>query len=246
MSKEILLSVEQTSKIYRTGDSTVHALRKTSLEIRSGELIGIFGPSGSGKTTFLMMAGLLDTPTSGAVKFKGQLVSDPGTKLDALREFRSRHIGFVFQKPNLIPFLNAVANVQIALKINGAGNAESAVRSRFLLEQFGIGPRANHMPVQLSGGEQQRVAIARALANRPELILADEPTASLDRVRGRQVMETFRRLADFEKVSVCVVTHDSRHDDLFDRRIELADGTIISDVGQGSLAEVLKQPQVKN
>jgi putative ABC transport system ATP-binding protein len=231
VKRKTIFAVEHTSKIYRTGDATVHALRNASLEIRSGELIGIFGPSGSGKTTFLMMAGLLDTPTTGVVRYMGQIVSKPGVELDELRDFRSKHIGFVFQRPNLIPFLNAVANVQIALKINGASNVDSAIRARFLLEQFGIGARADHMPVQLSGGEQQRVAIARALANQPQLILADEPTASLDRLRGRQVMETFRRLADYEKVSICVVTHDSRHDDLFDRRIELADGQIVRDFG---------------
>jgi putative ABC transport system ATP-binding protein len=231
MSKEILVSVEQVSKTYRAGDTTVHALRKASLAIRAGELVGIFGPSGSGKTTFLMMTGLLDRPTHGIVRFKGQPVSDPQAQLDHLRDFRCKHIGFVFQKPNLIPFLNAAANVQVALKISGMPNSDSATRARFLLEQFGIGERAQHMPAQLSGGEQQRVAVARALANRPELILADEPTASLDRLRGRQVMETFRRLADFEKVSICVVTHDSRHDDLFDRRIEIADGQIVRDFG---------------
>lgn len=227
MSKEPLLSVEGVSKIYKTGNATVYALRNASLRIDAGELIGIFGPSGSGKTTFLMMAGLLDRPTQGAVRFRGELISDPQTDLNFLRDFRCRHLGFVFQKPNLIPFLTAEGNVRIALKIGGLTNSDSEIRARFLLEQFGIGERQHHMPIQLSGGEQQRVAVARALANKPELILADEPTASLDRVRGRQVMETFRRLADQENVSICVVTHDSRHDDLFDRKIEIADGQIV-------------------
>lgn len=227
MSKQALLSVEGVSKTYKTGNSTVYALRNASLAISTGELIGIFGPSGSGKTTFLMMAGLLDRPTQGVVRFRGQPVSDPETDLDYLRDFRCKHLGFVFQKPNLIPFLTAAGNVRIALKISGLTNSDSEIRARFLLEQFGIGERQHHMPIQLSGGEQQRVAVARALANKPELILADEPTASLDRVRGRQVMETFRRLADQENVSVCVVTHDNRHDDLFDRRIEIADGQIV-------------------
>lgn len=233
MNADILLSVEQVSKVYRTGGTTIHALDKASLSVRAGELVGIFGPSGSGKTTFLMMAGLLDRPSHGVVRFKGESISNPTAQLDHLRDFRSRHIGFVFQKPNLIPFLSATGNVQVALKIRGMNNSESLARARFLLEQFGIGQRQDHMPIQLSGGEQQRVAVARALANRPELLLADEPTASLDRSRGRQVMETFRRLADFDKVSVCVVTHDNRHDDLFDRRIEIADGQIVSDSGLG-------------
>jgi putative ABC transport system ATP-binding protein len=226
VSTEQVIAVVHASKVFRSGDATVHALRDASLTINSGELIGIFGPSGSGKTTFLLIAGLLDTPSSGRVMFKGRVVSEPGAELDHLRDFRRQHIGFVFQKPNLIPFLNAEANVEIALKVNDVDSATSADRARYLLEQFGIGARANHFPVHLSGGEQQRVAIARALANRPELILADEPTASLDSLRGRQVMETFRRLADYERVSICVVTHDNRNDDLFDRRVEIIDGRI--------------------
>lgn len=227
MSIEPLLSIEHVSRAYRTGEATVHALRKASLSIWAGELVGIFGPSGSGKTTLLMMAGLLEPPSEGAIRFNGEIVSEPDAELDQLREFRCNHIGFVFQKPNLIPFLNALDNVQVALKIKGVAQSEALMRARYLLEQFGIGPRSDHMPAQLSGGEQQRVAIARSLANNPALILADEPTASLDRNRGRQVMETFRRLADLEKVGVCVVTHDNRHDDLFDRRVEIADGRVI-------------------
>jgi putative ABC transport system ATP-binding protein len=200
------------------------------LFVRAGELVGIFGPSGSGKTTLLMMAGLLETPTHGSVYFNGEVVSEPDAELDQLREFRCNHVGFVFQKPNLIPFLNAIENVQIALKIKGTPHADALLRAELLLEQFGLGSRSEHMPSQLSGGEQQRVSIARALANEPNLLLADEPTASLDRDRGRQVMETFRRLADFENVAVCVVTHDNRHDDLFDRRIDIADGRIATTV----------------
>ncbi len=221
-----LISLQHVSKLYRTGQGTVHALRDASLSVRAGELLGIFGPSGSGKTTLLMMAGLLETPTHGSVSFNGEVVSEPAAELDHLREFRCNHVGFVFQKPNLIPFLSAIDNVQVALKIKGVARADALLRAKLLLEQFGLGARSDHMPKQLSGGEQQRVAIARSLANHPSLLLADEPTASLDRSRGRQVMETFRRLADFEKVAVCIVTHDNRHDDLFDRRIEIADGRI--------------------
>jgi putative ABC transport system ATP-binding protein len=222
-----LMSIVNASKSYRMGNTFVHALRDASLTIKVGELVGIFGPSGSGKTTLLMIAGLLDTPSSGSVLFKGQVVSAPGIELNHLRDFRRRHIGFVFQKPNLIPFLAAIANVQIAMQINDEEKTVAATRARFLLEQFGIGARAENLPIELSGGEQQRVAIARALANRPELILADEPTANLDSHRGRQVMETFRRLADDEGVSICVVTHDLRSEDLFDRRIEISDGCVV-------------------
>ena len=158
---------------------------------------------------FLMIAGLLDPPTAGKVLFNGQVVSQPRSKLNNLREFRRKHLGFVFQKPNLIPFLTASQNVEIALKLNGVKRAVAIQRARILLDQFGMAGRAENLPKQLSGGEQQRIAIARALANRPELILADEPTANLDSAR-RQIMETFRQLADAEHVSICVVTHDTR------------------------------------
>ena len=167
------------------GQSTVHALRNASLTINAGELIGIFGPSGSGKTTLLMIAGLLDTPSSGSVLFKGQVVSAPGIELNYLRDFRRRHIGFVFQKPNLIPFLAAAGNVQIAMQINDEEKTVAAKRA-VPAEQFGIGDRADNLPIELSGGEQQRVAIARALANRPELILADSrPPTWTVRAGGR-------------------------------------------------------------
>jgi putative ABC transport system ATP-binding protein len=224
MSAPPLISVSRASKVYRIGDAQVRALDDASVEISAGELVGILGPSGSGKTTFLMIAGLLDTPTAGRVLFKDRVISQPGTNLNQLRDFRRRHLGFVFQKANLIPFLTASQNVQIALQINGERRKYAAQRSRLLLEQFGIGNRASNLPSQLSGGEQQRVAIARALANEPDLILADEPTANLDSARGRQVMETFRRLADQERIAICVVTHDLRCVDLFDRRINMSDG----------------------
>lgn len=227
MNAGALISLSKASKTYQTGKTTVHALRDASLTINRGELLGIFGPSGSGKTTLLMIAGLLDTPSSGSVLFNGQVVSAPWVELNDLRDFRRQHMGFVFQKPNLIPFLTAMGNVRIALQINDADRKTSIERARFLLEQFGIEDRADNLPAELSGGEQQRVAIARALANRPDFVLADEPTANLDSSRGRQVMETFKELAACEGVSVCVVTHDTRSIDLFDRRIEISDGEII-------------------
>lgn len=226
MSAEPLISLLQASKTYQTGETTVQALKNATLNIMSGELIGIFGPSGSGKTTLLMIVGLLDSPTVGAVVFNGKVVSRPGIELNHLRDYRRKHIGFVFQKPNLIPFLTAEQNVRIALQINNVEKTLAEQRSRFLLEQFGMSHRADTFPKKLSGGEQQRVAIARALANRPELILADEPTANLDSLRGRQVMTIFRELADREGVSICVVTHDTRSVDLFDRRIEISDGHV--------------------
>ena len=227
MSGECVIAVDRASKVYGTGSTEVRALNETTLQMHVGELIAIVGPSGSGKTTFLLIAGLLDVPTSGAVLAKGRIISDPGTELNALRDFRRENVGFVFQKPNLIPSLNALQNVQVALAINGKRGRAAANRAMVLLEQFGVNHRARNHPVQLSGGEQQRVAIARALANEPALILADEPTANLDSVRSRQVMETFRELAHSKQVSICVVTHDMRSIDLFDRIIEMNDGRIV-------------------
>jgi putative ABC transport system ATP-binding protein len=226
MTGEVVITVDKACKRYGAGQTEVSALADATVEIKAGELIGIVGPSGSGKTTFLMIAGLLDTPTSGTVSFRGEIISRPGTHPNSLRDFRRQHIGFVFQKPNLVPFLTAVQNVQVALTINGVRASTAAKRAQALLEHFGVGHRAGNLPKQLSGGEQQRVAIARALANTPNLLLADEPTASLDGERGRQVMQMFRDLATQEHVAVCVVSHDPRTYDLFDRLIEMRDGCI--------------------
>jgi putative ABC transport system ATP-binding protein len=147
-------------------------------------------------------------------------------ELDELRRFRQRHIGFVFQRSNLIPFLTALENVQVAMQLCEMPRKFAAERAWHLLSQLGVEHRANALPQQLSGGEQQRVAIARALANKPALIFADEPTGALDSVYGRQVMALFRELADTHGVAVCVVTHDPRSIDLIDRVIEMSDGTI--------------------
>jgi putative ABC transport system ATP-binding protein len=226
VSREPVISVVGASKTYPTGQGEVRALDDATVDLYPGEVVGVVGPSGSGKTTFLMICGLLDAPSRGAVLFRGKVVSRPSTKVNDLREFRRRHFGFVFQKPNLIPFLTAAQNVEVALHINGVDRRAAILRARLLLEQLGMGARASNLPKQLSGGEQQRVAIARALANRPELILADEPTASLDSARGRQVMEMLRGLANVEHVSIFVVTHDLRSTDLFDRCIEMSDGRV--------------------
>nr|WP_246544212.1 ABC transporter ATP-binding protein [Ancylobacter dichloromethanicus] len=202
----------------------VRALDGVSLDVAAGELVGIFGPSGSGKSTFLMLAGLLENPTSGEVWLAGERVSHAGADLDALRETRRRRIGFVFQKANLIPFLSAVENVALSLEIADVSPADARAHGRRLLAALDLAHRADHLPAKLSGGEQQRVAVARALANTPPLILADEPTAALDSVRGRQVMEIFRRIAGTRGAAVLVITHDPRSTDLFDRIVHFEDG----------------------
>ena len=227
MSPEVVLSVRGAKKHYPSGDSFTRALDGVSLDIAAGELVGIFGPSGSGKSTFLLVAGLLEPPTEGEVYIAGERVSDPKADLDRLRDFRRRHIGFLFQRANLIPFLTATENVALALEIDGVPAAPARRYARELLMALDLPHRANAPPSRLSGGEQQRVAVARALANDPPLLLADEPTAALDSIRGRQVMQLFRRIADGRRAGVAVVTHDPRSLDLFDRIVDFNDGRIV-------------------
>lgn len=229
MSSEPVVSIRGATKHYRSGDTVVRALDGVSLDVKAGELVGIFGPSGSGKTTLLLLIGLLEPPSHGELLINGKLVSYPGAKLDRLRDFRRQHIGFVFQKANLIPFLTAMDNVALALEIDDVPSAAAYSYAAELLRALDLEHRLDNLPARLSGGEQQRVAIARALANDPSLILADEPTAALDSVRGRTVMELLRRIATVRQAAVVVVTHDRRSIDLFDRIIELADGRIVEE-----------------
>ncbi|SON57485.1 Macrolide export ATP-binding/permease protein MacB [Hartmannibacter diazotrophicus] len=226
MMNDAVLSVRGARKHYRSGETVVRALDGVSIDIRAGELVGIIGPSGSGKSTFLMIAGLLEPPTAGTVTLAGESVSDSGADLNRLRDFRRRHIGFIFQKANLIPFLTAEENVALALTIDDVPIGPARAYARELLAALDLVHRADNIPARLSGGEQQRVAVARALANDPPLLLADEPTAALDSVRGRQVMELFRKIATERGSAVAVVTHDPRSLDLFDRIIEFEDGKV--------------------
>jgi putative ABC transport system ATP-binding protein len=232
-----VLEVRNASKIYQGGTNEVVALADVTLSLAAGQVAGIVGPSGSGKTTFLLIAGLLEPPTKGEVRFFDKPVSDPRTKLNSLRDLRRSQIGFVFQKGQLIPFLNAVENVQIALEINDIAGKAARNRAHQLLNEFGLKDRTENYPKQLSGGEQQRVSIARALANNPAVILADEPTAALDGPRGHQVMTLFRGLADLHNVAVCVVTHDPRWSGFFDRIARLSDGRLVDIVEHNRTSE---------
>jgi putative ABC transport system ATP-binding protein len=186
----------------------------------------MLGPSGSGKSTILSAMALINPPTSGEIAINGTPVLDGSKALVDLRAFRRQHLGFVFQKANLIPFLTALENVQIALEVNDTAPKAARQRAMELLDYLGVAERANNLPVALSGGEQQRVAVARALANNPSLILADEPTAALDSQRGRQVMELFAKVAHERNAGVLVVTHDHRTLDVFDRIVDVEDGGI--------------------
>jgi putative ABC transport system ATP-binding protein len=218
---------ENLTKVYGHGNTEVVAMKDVSLRVGRGEVIALLGPSGAGKSTLLTAIGLINPPTSGRIYLGGELVMDAAKPKVDLRSFRRRHLGFVFQKANLIPFLSALENVQVALEINATPPAVARCRALELLAYLGVADRANNLPAALSGGQQQRVAVARALANEPGLILADEPTAALDSQRGRQVMELFRRVAHERGAAVLVVTHDHRSLDVFDRSYEMEDGRLL-------------------
>ena len=223
-----LLSIEtqNLTKVYGSGNTEVVAMQDASMCVRRGEVVALLGPSGSGKSTFLTAVGLINPPTSGRVIIGGQLVMDGPLPQTNLRTFRRQHIGFVFQKSNLIPFLSALENVQVALELNDCSPRKARQRATELLESLGVADRADNLPSMLSGGQQQRVAVARALANQPSVILADEPTAALDSHRGRHVMELFAHVAHTHGTGVIVVTHDHRSLDVFDTTYEMEDGII--------------------
>ena len=216
---------ENLCKTYGRGNISVKALDRVSLTLNTGETAALLGPSGAGKSTLLTMLGLIRQPDSGKIVIGNETVFDNGSRTD-IRTFRRKNIGFVFQKANLLPFLNALDNVRLAMEINDVSGKESKQRAAELLEQFGLGDRLHFMPKELSGGQQQRVAIARALANRPRILLADEPTAALDSAMGRKVMELLRDAARKHDAGVLVVTHDHRAIDVFDRIWVMEDGRI--------------------
>ena len=219
-----LLQSEQLTKHYHDGPSKVVAVQDVSLSVEPGEVIMIMGPSGSGKTTLLSMLGCLLTPTSGRLIVKGQEVTDlPQRKLP---EVRLQHFGFVFQSFNLLPALSALENVEIALNLAGVKGKAARQKAEALLVSLGLSDRLHFRPRKLSGGQKQRVAIARALANEPALILADEPTANLDRKSGIAVVETFKELVANKRRSVIFVTHDARVERIATRVLYLEDGIL--------------------
>ena len=223
---ETIIRAEALRKVYGEGETEIVALRDVSIQTERGEVAALLGPSGSGKSTLLTALGLLNLPEKGRIWLADQLVAADGAALVDLAAMRRSSIGFVFQKANLIPFLTARENVLLALQLNDRVGREANARATELLGYLGVADRADHHPAQLSGGQQQRVAIARALANRPPLILADEPTAALDSHRGRDVMELFKRIAHEQGAAVVVVTHDHRTLDVFDTVHEMEDGVL--------------------
>jgi putative ABC transport system ATP-binding protein len=231
-----VLEVDGVSKTFGSGELAVQALKPCSFTVEEGELMALVGPSGSGKSTLLLSISLILEPTAGRIVIDGQTVYDNGwTGVDE-RAFRRRHIGFIFQQHNLIPFLTAQENIALAMQLNGADRRAAARRARELLDYLGIAGRADSFPAHLSGGEQQRVAIGRALANEPPLILADEPTAALDTERGAKVMALLRRIARERRSAVITVTHDHRMIEGFDTVYQLDDGRLARRLGTAAVA----------
>lgn len=216
--------MENLEKTYRLGKVVVQALRGVNLTLHQGEFVVVTGPSGSGKTTLLNVVGTLDKPTSGRVLVDGQDLAS--MKDGQLTKLRRHKIGFIFQFHNLIPVLTALENVQLPLLTAGVKTRQAEERARSLLAQVGLTDRADHLPDELSGGEQQRVAIARALANSPRLVLADEPTGDLDTRTGSEVVQAMYDAAKRENATVLAVTHDPVVSDKADRLFEMRDGMV--------------------
>ncbi|MFN4140396.1 ABC transporter ATP-binding protein [Aestuariivirga sp.] len=224
---EILIDVSGVAKHYGEGETRVDALRAVDLQVKAGEVIALLGPSGSGKTTLLNVIGCIIDPSAGRVVLDGEPVFDGKWLRRDLRRLRLEKIGFIFQAHNLLPFLTAEENVAIVLDLAGWSSDEGRKRARELLDYLQVGHRAPMKPAHLSGGEAQRVAIARALANRPRIILADEPTAALDSSRAQLVMDLLRRLAAEQEACIVTVTHDEKIFDRFDRLVQLRDGRLV-------------------
>jgi len=226
-----LLELDAVTRSYGTGDAAVVALRQVSLQVMPGDFVSIMGPSGSGKSTMLGLLGCLDVPTSGRILVGGRVVSAMAD--DERSRVRGREIGFVFQQFHLIPFLDAVANVETALLYRGLRARERRERAMASLEGVGLAHRFDHRPVQLSGGEQQRVALARALVTEPRIVLADEPTGALDSRNAENAMRLFTSLKGPER-AVILVTHDPQVGEAADRWVRMRDGEIVADERRGA------------
>ncbi|ACK61069.1 MULTISPECIES: ABC transporter ATP-binding protein [Bacillus] len=220
-----LLKLDKVSKVYGEGNTEVTALHPMSLDVKAGEFIGIVGPSGSGKSTLLSIAGALLSPSKGDIYIREQNITKLSEK--EMTDIRLKKIGFIFQFANLVPYLNVKEQLLYIAKLKKESKQESEKRADHLLAAFGLGERKNHYPNQLSGGEKQRVAIARAFMNNPDLILADEPTASLDSKRAREVVEMMKREVKESQKAAIMITHDERMLDVCDRILTLRDGQLI-------------------
>ena len=218
------LLFENVSKIYGEGDNKVTALDNISLNVRAGEFVAIVGPSGSGKSTFLSIAGALLSPSKGRLLLNDEDITTLSPK--ELTRVRLEKIGFVFQSSNLVPYLTVRDQLLLLSELIGKRDKKTVKKADELLSHLGLGHRADHLPEALSGGERQRVAIARSLMNDPEIILADEPTASLDSKRGRDVVEMLAHEVKSRNKAAIMVTHDERMLDLCDRVVNITDGKV--------------------
>ncbi len=221
---KIALETKNVSRIYGVGSASIKAVDRVSLQVHSGEFVALVGPSGSGKTTLLAMLAALLRPSDGHIYIDGQELSRMGEAARA--RFRREKIGFTFQANNLVPYLTALENVELMLRLNGKLDRQSKDRARELLSRLGLGDRLGNLPRQLSGGQQQRVAIARALIHSPSVVLADEPTASLDTERAHQAVETFAALIHEQNRAGIMVTHDLRMCQYADRVVQMMDGRV--------------------
>ena len=218
-----MLSMQNISKVYRTDLVETHALRDFSVEVGDGEFVAVTGPSGSGKTTFLNIAGMLESFSSGTYMLDGEDVS--GLNDNERSKIRNRKIGFIFQSFNLIPDLDLFDNVDVPLRYRGMKAAERKERIQNALETVGLASRMKHVPAQLSGGQQQRVAIARALAGEPRFLLADEPTGNLDSLMARQVLDLLEEINE-KGTTIIMVTHDAELARRAHRNVQLLDGQV--------------------
>jgi putative ABC transport system ATP-binding protein len=227
------IRIEGMSKRYGEGDTAVDALKDVNMQVEPGEVVGLIGPSGSGKSTLLKCLGAVIEPTAGRMTLGGEVIYHDGWSIKDLRALRRDKIGFVFQAPYLIPFLDVTDNVALLPMLAGASNTESRQRAVELLDALDVAHRAQAMPSELSGGEQQRVSIARALVNRPPVILADEPTAPLDSDRAMAVVRILNSMAKQYQTAIIVVTHDEKIIPTFKRIYHIRDGRTDEEAGEG-------------
>lgn len=227
------IRIDNLRKVYGQGDTAVEALKDVSMEVGPGEVVGLVGPSGSGKSTLLKCLRAIVEPTSGRMTLGEEVIYDDGWKTSDLAALRRDRIGFVFQAPYLIPFLDVTDNVALLPMLAGVSNAQARQRALALLQSLDVAHRALAEPSQLSGGEQQRVSIARALANQPPVILADEPTAPLDSERALAVVRILNQMALQSQTAIIVVTHDEKIIPTFRRIYHIRDGRTVEERGEG-------------
>lgn len=231
------IRIEGLSKRFGKGDTAVYALKDVNMQVAPGEVVGLIGPSGSGKSTLLKCLGAVIDPSAGRMTLGDEVIYDDGWKVRDLRALRRDKIGFVFQSPYLIPFLDVTDNVALLPMLAGISNAKSRAKALALLTALDVQHRAQAMPSQLSGGEQQRVAIARGLVNQPPVILTDEPTAALDSVRAMAVIRILNDMAQKFETAIIVVTHDEKIIPTFKRIYHIRDGITHEEVGEGRAFE---------